>query len=225
MCGCSNVPGTAFGFPTHNLGCRCFHGESVFYLRDSLLKSLAHCSISGITSRSGDVQCCTKEPRRAPEQSYFVALHFSSCAKLVCEVSVRLLEVLVLYLIDVEQKVSGFLVIILLPTRPLIANALGEPTIYYVIALGCTSLLTNCIISVLIALRIRRHQRVLRNNLGRAHGKVYTRIIVICVESCTLIAFTEAIQVVLATITESAFPWPLYVTFSLLPHICVSNLF
>lgn len=94
-----------------------------------------------------------------------------------------------------------------------------------VVALMLTSLLLNCTVSLLIALRIRWYQKILRTSLGKEHGKIYTRIIVLCVESCAMIAVVEAVHVALALIaTENDGRLSLQVTFFLLPHICVSEI-
>ncbi|KAF8894360.1 hypothetical protein CPB84DRAFT_1295108 [Gymnopilus junonius] len=86
-------------------------------------------------------------------------------------------------------------------------------------------LLISCIInltfSLLIAIHIRQYQNFIKKALGVAHSSIYTRIIVICVESCALISVCEGVYVVAAQV-DSVAASPML---ELLPHVCVSLTF
>lgn len=82
-------------------------------------------------------------------------------------------------------------------------------------------------LSALIVFRIRYHQNYIRKTLGTAHGSVYTRIMVMCVESCAMIWICDILYMILSCvplpgIRNDAVVFPL----ALLPNICVSaNMF
>lgn len=61
------------------------------------------------------------------------------------------------------------------------------------------SLFNNGLLAVLITARILYHQRLMHKLLGVAHTKnsPYSRVIAICVESCTLIIVIGAIYIAL----------------------------
>lgn len=81
----------------------------------------------------------------------------------------------------------------------------------------------NVVLSALIVLRIRYHQSYIRKALGSAHGSLYTRIMVMCVESCSLIAVFELVYLILTFQPEALGFYSQY-PFFLLPHVCVSEI-
>ena len=96
----------------------------------------------------------------------------------------------------------------------------GQQWIFAVI-LGSTVI--NIFLSALIILRIRYHQSYIRKTLGRAHGSLYNRIVVMCVESCSLIAVVELAYLILTyQIVELGYSTQF--PFFLLPHICVGEI-
>ncbi|KDR67707.1 hypothetical protein GALMADRAFT_1074002 [Galerina marginata CBS 339.88] len=90
------------------------------------------------------------------------------------------------------------------------ADILGQP--FFLISL---STIANITLSTSIILRIFYHQKRLRLVLGTSHGSVYTRIIVMCVESCALIVVFNLVYIGLYWGPTNAFQILLF----LLPHI------
>jgi len=79
------------------------------------------------------------------------------------------------------------------------------------------SAISNVTLSLLITLRILHHQVHIRVALGASHGSLYTRIIVMCVESCSLIVVPALVYIVLHFTEAKGSQIPLF----LLPHLCV----
>ncbi|KDR67717.1 hypothetical protein GALMADRAFT_231887 [Galerina marginata CBS 339.88] len=78
------------------------------------------------------------------------------------------------------------------------------------------STLANILVSAFIALRLLYHQKFTIKLMGAASGSVYTRIMIICVESCFLILVFTILYLTLSN-KSSTYLVPLL----LLPHICV----
>ncbi|CAA7264906.1 unnamed protein product [Cyclocybe aegerita] len=57
----------------------------------------------------------------------------------------------------------------------------------FMIAVPCATSITNIIFATLITLRLLWHQSRMKEALGWAYKSPYTRIITICIESCSLI--------------------------------------
>ncbi|KDR68144.1 hypothetical protein GALMADRAFT_146628 [Galerina marginata CBS 339.88] len=90
----------------------------------------------------------------------------------------------------------------------------------WILVLMAVSASFNATLSTLIVLRIRYHQSYIQKALGTAHRTLYNRVIIICVESCALIATFEVVYLILffQNILGGVASWyPSY----LLPHICV----
>lgn len=99
----------------------------------------------------------------------------------------------------------------------LVPNLIGQAV--PLVGLTATSFVVNSTFSILIVLRIRYHQQHIRQSLGTAYGSLYTRIVVICLESCGLIAACSLLTFLLMFTPLPAFQIPL----SALPHVCVST--
>ncbi|KDR74036.1 hypothetical protein GALMADRAFT_227737 [Galerina marginata CBS 339.88] len=85
------------------------------------------------------------------------------------------------------------------------------------ITLGLSAI-SNIVLAALIVFRLLYHQRYLRKTLGHSHGSLYTRIMVMCVESSSLIVVFTVLYIVLYFEPSSVgYDLPLF----LLPHICV----
>jgi len=80
-----------------------------------------------------------------------------------------------------------------------------------------SSTLFNVIVSVLIVVRLIRHQIYLRNVLGPGHGSPYTRVMAMTVESASLLILVGIPYVFLVAYQDSAGSMMLL---SLLPQIC-----
>ena len=79
----------------------------------------------------------------------------------------------------------------------------------------------NILLSGLITVRILHHEKVLRKLLGIRQVSPYTRVMAMCIESCSLIIFTSILFLCLYySNVRNGFLIPLL----LLPHVCVSKL-
>ncbi|KDR72317.1 hypothetical protein GALMADRAFT_769087 [Galerina marginata CBS 339.88] len=81
--------------------------------------------------------------------------------------------------------------------------------------------IANVILSCLTVLRLLYHQRYLSEVLGPGHGSVYTKIMVMCVESCALITLVCVVYICLFVGQDIRSVIP----FFLLPHVCVISPF
>jgi hypothetical protein len=79
------------------------------------------------------------------------------------------------------------------------------------------SAISNVTLSLLITLRILRHQVNTRLALGASHGSLYTRIMVMCLESCSLIVIPTLVYIAMHSTKANGSQIPLL----LLPHFCV----
>ncbi|KDR74035.1 hypothetical protein GALMADRAFT_141778 [Galerina marginata CBS 339.88] len=119
----------------------------------------------------------------------------------------HLFLVVLLIFLSVMSFLAGLLIFI-----PIYIVGLGP-----VIALSLSAF-SNIIFASLIVIRLLYHQRYLHKVLGRMHGSFYTRIMVMCVESSSLIIFFTVLYIVLYfSPARQGFIFP----FFLLPHICI----
>ncbi|KDR74054.1 hypothetical protein GALMADRAFT_250783 [Galerina marginata CBS 339.88] len=80
-----------------------------------------------------------------------------------------------------------------------------------------TSTAANVVFAGLIVFRLLSHQKSIRELLGRTNqGSIYTRIIVMCIESCASIVLFGVVYITVAAKTHGGF-----VVLPILPHICV----
>lgn len=92
------------------------------------------------------------------------------------------------------------------------------------IAFLAFSLFANITLSALISFRILYLQRSNHSVLQAAFGSVYTRIIVMCVESCAMIVIFEVAYIVLYTMSPGHdIDHGSLIPLLLVPHICVST--
>lgn len=84
----------------------------------------------------------------------------------------------------------------------------------------------NLFLAGLIVGRLIYHQHIIANTLGHGHDKPYNRVIMMCVESCAMIALASLLYIGLAfslsTVSLSYAIANGYILLSF-PHICVSR--
>ncbi|PPQ96916.1 hypothetical protein CVT26_005902 [Gymnopilus dilepis] len=84
------------------------------------------------------------------------------------------------------------------------------------LALISVSFVVNVGLSLLISLRILYHQRYVKRTLGPAHGSLYISIVIMCVESCGLIAIFTLVTTILLAASPAVYT---AVPLSILPHV------
>ncbi|KDR67711.1 hypothetical protein GALMADRAFT_161496 [Galerina marginata CBS 339.88] len=98
---------------------------------------------------------------------------------------------------------------------------LGKNREISALTLLASSTIANISISALIVLRLLHHQRYVQKVLGTASGSVYTKIMTMCVESCSLIAVFDILSFGLYWTTMLR---GTIIPISLLPQVCVISL-
>lgn len=102
------------------------------------------------------------------------------------------------------------------------AFAINSPLIPSVITISITTCL-NLILTTVIAGRLFYHQETMQRILGKEYRTPYLRIIIMLVESCSLIVVTGIIFLIFVARGSTKTFDGCIVPFLLFPHVCVSR--